>query len=112
MPLTNIGEYQLDLGAVAGRYAAVLTARPGSGFLAAVVVAVADVPVLLGEVRRLRTGLWAARLRYANLVAAGRATLGAAADGEVDPLCYLRDELPALPAGHPGHRWPHRGWCR
>lgn len=45
-----------------------------------------DVPVLL-------RALQAARLRAANLVAAGRATLAADQDGETDPLYYLRDQL-------------------
>jgi hypothetical protein len=38
------------------------------------------------------------RRRYHNLVAAARATLAAVADGEPDPLYYLRDELAAT--GH------------
>jgi hypothetical protein len=38
------------------------------------------------------------RRRYHDLVAAARATLAAAADGEADPLYYLRDELTAT--GH------------
>ena len=33
--------------------------------------------------------------RYQDLVAAARATLAAADDGEPDPLYYLRDELQA-----------------
>jgi hypothetical protein len=40
--------------------------------------------------------------RYANLLAAARATLSAEQDGEADPLWYLRDELRAtghLPPG-------------
>ena len=45
-----------------------------------------DVPVLL-------RALQAARLRAANLTAAGRATLAADRDGEPDPLYYLRDQL-------------------
>jgi len=35
------------------------------------------------------------RRRYHDLVAAARATLAAATDGEPDPLYYLRDELTA-----------------
>lgn len=33
------------------------------------------------------------RMRYANLLAAARATLTAARDGETNPLAYLIDEL-------------------
>jgi hypothetical protein len=59
-----------------------------------------DVPALLSEVDRLWTQLARTRLRYANLAAAGRATLSASQDGEdPDSLSYLRDEL-AHP--HPG----------
>ncbi|MGH3992509.1 MAG: hypothetical protein ACRDSN_08590 [Pseudonocardiaceae bacterium] len=59
--------------------------------------------LLLVELRRARAALAIMRLRYANLVAAGRATLVAAADGEADPLAYLRDELPPAPPDHPLH---------
>jgi hypothetical protein len=46
------------------------------------------------EVARLTGDLAATRLESANRLAAMRAALGAAADGEPDPLEYLRDELP------------------
>jgi hypothetical protein len=51
-------------------------------------------PGLLADLGRVRAWLAAVRLRYANLVAAGRATLFAHANGGRDPLAYLRDELP------------------
>jgi hypothetical protein len=38
------------------------------------------------------------RRRYQDLIAAARASLAAAADGEPDPLYYLRDEL--IATGH------------
>ncbi len=47
---------------------------------------VGDIPVLLHA-------LQAARMRAANLAAAGRATLAADRDRETDPLYYLRDQL-------------------
>ena len=47
------------------------------------------------EIDRLRSLLALARVRYANLLAAARATLAADRDGEADPLFYLRDELAA-----------------
>ena len=50
---------------------------------------------LCAEVTRLTAELTAARLEMANLLAAIRATLAAHADGEPDPLYYLRDELDA-----------------
>ncbi len=46
------------------------------------------------EVSRLRADLAATRLTSANRLAAIRAALGAADDGEADPLSFLRDELP------------------
>ncbi|MCO1657362.1 hypothetical protein [Pseudonocardia humida] len=54
--------------------------------LVAALDAVGDVPVLL-------QALLAARLRAANLAAAGRAAVAAQRDGEADPLYYVRDEL-------------------
>ena len=57
----------------------------------------AHVRMLLAEVQMLRRALNAARMRSADLEAAGRATLAAERDGEADPLFYLRDELAAWP---------------
>jgi hypothetical protein len=65
------------------------------------------------ETDRLRIMLAATRRAYADLIAAGWATLGAAADGESDPLAYLTGELPTPPPGHPlAAGWPRhgRGW--
>jgi len=50
---------------------------------------------LSAEVTRLNAELASARLDMANVLAAIRATLAAHADGEADPLYYLRDELDA-----------------
>jgi hypothetical protein len=55
-----------------------------------------DVPALSAEIARLTAELHDAWLDRANLIAAMRATLAAHADGEPDPLWYLRDELEAL----------------
>jgi hypothetical protein len=44
-------------------------------------------------IARLAAELAATRMDRANLLAAMRATLAADADGESDPLYYLRDEL-------------------
>jgi hypothetical protein len=56
-------------------------------------------PALLrGEIASLKRQLADARLRAANFEAAIRAALGAADDGEPDPLEYLRYEFPG-PAG-------------
>jgi hypothetical protein len=66
--------------------------------------ALADVPAVLAELRRARAELEAARLDRANLLAAMRATIAAHADGEPDPLYYLRDELDARQERPQGHR--------
>lgn len=55
----------------------------------------ADVPILGAVIARLAAELKATRLDRANLLAAMRAALAAHADGERDPLFYLRDELNA-----------------
>jgi hypothetical protein len=57
--------------------------------------ALADVPALGAVIARLTAELARARMDNANLLAAMRATLAAHADGEADPLYYLRDELNA-----------------
>jgi hypothetical protein len=55
--------------------------------------ALADLTAVLADLGRTRTELKAVRLDRANLLAAIRATLAADAEGEPDPLGYLRDEL-------------------
>ena len=55
--------------------------------------ALADLPAVLADLQRTQTELEAVRLDRANLLAAIRATLAADAEGECDPLGYLRDEL-------------------
>ena len=55
--------------------------------------ALTDNLALSAEVTRLNAELVTARLDRANLLAAIRATITAHADGEPDPLYYLRDEL-------------------
>jgi hypothetical protein len=62
--------------------------------------ALADLPIVLAALGRAQAELEAVRLDRANLLAAIRAALGADAEGEHDPLGYLRDELdsPGAPA--------------
>jgi hypothetical protein len=66
--------------------------------------ALADVPAALAELGRVGAELEAARLDRANLLATIRATLDAWADGEDDPLWYLRDELDAHQMSSQRHR--------
>ena len=65
--------------------------------------ALADNLTLSAELARLTAELTATRLDRANLLAAIRATLAAHADGEGDPLYYLRDELNARQISAQGH---------
>lgn len=65
----------------------------------------ADVPALGAAIGRLAAELADTRMDRANLLAAVRAAIGAHADGEADPLYYLRDEADARqgrPEGHGG----------
>jgi len=63
--------------------------------------AITDITNLLIQVTGLYAALIEARQEAANHLAAIRAALGAAEDGEADPLAYLRDELP----GHDCGEW-------
>ena len=69
-----------------------------------ITLTVAEAAALACEMIRLDQELSAARLESANRLAAIRAALGAAADGESDPLAYLRDQLAEETenAGDPG----------
>jgi hypothetical protein len=66
--------------------------------------ALADLPAVLADLGRARAELEAVRLDRANLLAAIRATLSADAEGEPDPLGYLRDELDSSDASATARR--------
>ncbi len=72
-----------------------------------VTILIIDIKRLIEEVSRLHSALIAERLTSANLRAAIGAALGAHADGEPDPLSYLRDELPdtSSPDAPGGRGW-------
>jgi hypothetical protein len=57
--------------------------------------ALSDIPALGAIIARLTAELADTRMDRANLLAAVRAALAAHADGEADPLAYIRDELNA-----------------
>ena len=67
--------------------------------------ALGDVPALGAIVTRLSADLANAGLDRANLLAAMRAAIEADADGEADPLAYLRDELAGQEARHGQEMW-------
>ena len=69
-----------------------------TGVFGLIDTALADLPAALADLGRARAELEAVRLDRANLLAAIRATLAANAEGEPDPLGYLRDELDATGA--------------
>jgi hypothetical protein len=58
-----------------------------------------DLAHLVAEITRIAGELDQVRLDAANLRAAMRAALAAHAEGEPDPLWYLRDELGAAESG-------------
>jgi hypothetical protein len=101
----------LSLGAVYARndHARRIVAQAGAAMPAAselwgqVDRALADVPALGAVIGRLSAQLAETRMDRANLLAAMRATIAAQADGEADPLYYLRDELDARQGRSPGH---------
>ena len=62
---------------------------------------ISDTVELLARFILLRDALRQMRLESANRLAAIRAALGAAADGEPDPLAYLRDQLAEEPGEYP-----------
>ena len=68
--------------------------------------ALTDTVALSAQVTRLSAELERTRLERANLRAAMRATLAAHADGEPDPMWYLRDELNAPESITPASRRP------
>ena len=68
--------------------------------------ALSDTVPLAAQVTRLSAELERARLDRANLHAAMRATLAAHAEGEADPLWYLRDELDAAESAADTSRRP------
>jgi len=87
-----------DLEEVARRHDSAASAM---GMLAR---ALDTIPLLCAEIGRLRARLARTLTDLRNLVAAARATLGADADGEPDPMYYLRDELDAQGQIPPQHR--------
>ena len=68
--------------------------------------ALSDAVLLSALVTRLSAELDRVRLDRANLRAAMRATLAAHADGEPDPLWYLRDELDSAESAADASRGP------
>lgn len=82
----------IDTEAISAHFDALLS-RERCPLCAPVVLPVAaDAVHLLTEILRLHDALTAARLESANLRAAISAALGAADDGEDDPLMFLRWE--------------------
>lgn len=68
--------------------------------------ALSDAVALCEQVTRLSADLERTRLDRANLRAAMRAALAAHAEGEPDPMWYLRDELDAAESAADASRRP------
>lgn len=81
------------IGAIGARLAELAGTMPCPCCGTAITAVIADAAALLGAVAQLYDELAAVRLEAANLRAAMQATLGAADDGEPDPLAFLRWEL-------------------
>jgi hypothetical protein len=62
--------------------------------------ALADVPAMGAVIARLAAQLAETRMERANLLAAMRAAMAAHADGEADPLWYVRDALDSAGGAH------------
>jgi len=88
----------LDVEAISTHLSALAKAQSCPRCDTAVLAVLSDVARLLAALAQLGEELARARLDNANLRAAIQAALGAAQDGEPDPLDYLRWELP----GHHG----------
>ena len=80
--------------------------NPGGQCQQSVPSLINDLADLVAELTRLAGELDHARLDRANLRAAMRAALAAHADGEPDPLWYLRDELNAAEGAADASRRP------
>ena len=94
----NIPRLQIDLDEILGTIAlelARLRICPECQCRESVPSLINDLAQLVAELTRLARELDRTRLDRANLLAAMRATLAAHADGDPDPLWYLRDELDA-----------------
>ncbi len=86
-------ELLIDPAAIAGRMEELDKTTLCRACRDVVLPVTADTVRLLIEVIRLWDLLFETRMQSANRLAAIRATLGAAADNEADPLGYLRDQL-------------------
>ncbi|MGH4025405.1 MAG: hypothetical protein ACRDRV_12590 [Pseudonocardiaceae bacterium] len=106
----HIPPLQIDTETIAARMAALAETQPCPHCGLPGTEMVVDVGDLLTEVLRLYAALLTTRRQAANRLAAIRATLGAASDGEADPLEYLQDELAESSSGHIPSQV--RGWWR
>jgi hypothetical protein len=107
-PARHLPPLHIDADAINARLTGLARARKCKKCTLPASQAITDITSLLIQVTSLHQALTAARLDAANLRAAIYAALGAAEDGESDPLAYLRDEFPEPPdQPFPGPG----GWC-
>jgi len=101
-PARHVPHLSIDPEEILTRLRELASAEPCEHCEISLTRAMVDIARLLIQLSLLYSALAEERLRSANLEAAIRAALGAASDGEADPLAYLRDELPDYPAGAHG----------
>ncbi len=94
----HLPQLSIDADAIITRLETLASAELCPRCESAIYPVAAEAIQLFREVIRLHEALIDTRLESANRLAAIRAALHAARDGEPDPLAYLRDELP----GHEG----------
>lgn len=94
----------LDAEAISTHLSALAKAQSCPRCDTAVLAVLSDVAGLLAALARSSGELATVRLDNANLRAAIQAALGAAEDGEPDPLDYLRWELPEGQDAHGDRR--------
>jgi hypothetical protein len=101
IPASPIQRAPLDVQAITTHLATLADTQPCPDCGTAVLSVLADITGLVAILAQLCDQLAAVRLDNANLRAAIRAALGAAGDGESDPLDYLRWELPERDGASP-----------
>jgi hypothetical protein len=89
----HLPQLHVDVDAINSRLADLATTKKCKKCKIPVTRTAADIANLLIQVTSLYQALIQARLEAANLRAAIYAALGAAEDGDPDPLGYLKDEI-------------------
>src|SRR5262249_14045523 len=95
----------IDVEAIASHLETLADAEPCPYCGTTVTIVTSDAAHLIIEVNRLSAALADVRLKAANLRAAMSAALSAEADGETDPLVFLREEITDAGTDDNGGDW-------